>query len=367
MFLRPLVGVTVILLTFGFSLQVYARSIAEIEAEIAKKQQQADAAAAESGHLHKKATTVEGQIEELQDQIAGIQVKIDTNTRKQNDLTNKIEAAQKRLEEQKVLLSANIRSMYIEGDISPLEMLASSSNISDFVDKQEYRDRIKESIVEIVGQVEKLKKQLDVQKKEVTAILAEQKDLKGALDTKEGEASAKLGEINQTKASFDAQVKARKGDIAKLQQEIAAAQAALSSVDVGSLPSSGTVVQGQIIGTVGNTGNSFGAHLHLRAQKNGVALNPLGYLGNRWSQPLSAPITQYFGANPYMYGYGPAGHDGIDYGASAGTPIKAVEGGTLYKGWSGALVGHGYFGCMAMIQHSGGLISIYAHMEAGNC
>lgn len=366
MFLRPLVGVIVFLLTFGFSLQVYARSIAEIQAEIEQKRQQEAAAAAESGHLHRKANTVEEKIEQLQDEIAGIQLTIDANTKKQDDLTNKIEAAQNRLEEQRVLLSANIRSMYIEGDISPLEMLASSSNISDFVDKQEYRDRIKESIVEIVGQVEKLKKQLDEQKKEVTAILAEQKALKGTLDAKEGEANAKLGEINQTKAGFDAQVKARKGDIAKLQQEIAAAQAALSRVDVGSLPSSGSVVQGQIIGTVGNTGNSFGAHLHLRAQwGSGGPVNPSNFLGSRWALPLNAPITQVFGVNQYFYG--PGGHDGIDYGASAGTPIKAVESGTLYKGTSEQLVGHWYFGCMAMIQHSGGLISIYAHMESSNC
>lgn len=62
----------------------------------------------------------------MQTQIAGIQAQIDANTARQTELTNQIDAAQNRLEEQKGLLSANIRSMYIEGDISPLEMIASS-------------------------------------------------------------------------------------------------------------------------------------------------------------------------------------------------------------------------------------------------
>lgn len=366
-FLRTLIIAVFSVLAILPTAQAYARSIAEIQAEINQKKQEANAASAESGHLHKKAVTEEEKIEELQYQIAGIQSKIESNETKQVSLESKIAAAQKRLKEQKVLLSANLRSMYIEADITPLEMLASSKNISDFVDKREYRDRIKENITATLDEIDELKKKLGEQKAEVEAVLGEQKTLRGDLAGKEGEAQNKLANINLTKAEFDAQVAASKKDIVKLQAEIAAAQAALASVNVGALPSSGTVAKGRVIGTVGNTGNSFGAHLHLRAQQNGVALNPLNYLGGRWSAPVNGPITQYFGENPYLYGYGAAGHDGIDYGVAAGTPIKAVEGGTLYKGWSDALVGHWYFGCMAMVQHSGGLISIYAHMEPGNC
>lgn len=50
-----------------------------------------------------------------------------------------------------------------------------------------------------------------------------------------------------------------------------------------------TVRRGQIIASVGNTGNSRGAHLHFEIRLNGVPQDPLNYVSETNKQPLEGP------------------------------------------------------------------------------
>jgi len=194
----------------------------------------------EANKLGNQASKKETEIEKLQNQIAGIQAQIDVNQKRQDELTQKIKDAQERLLEQKDLLSANIRSMYIEGDISPLEMLASSKNLSDFVDKQEYRDRIKDNITNTLDEIEKLKKQLDEQRQEVTRIIEEKKTQRGTLADKKSEANSKLSSLNMSKEEFDKKVQKQSQEITALRaQQLAANQSSLGGSAVAGDPNHG--------------------------------------------------------------------------------------------------------------------------------
>lgn len=76
-------------------------------------------------------------------------------------------------------------------------------------------------------------------------------------------------------------------------------------------------------------------------------------------------ITQGWGADPAFYRqYGQQGHNGIDLGAPAGTPVYAAEAGTVvYEGWGGK---NGWVGKEAgihvLIRHAG-LVTNYAHLS----
>lgn len=235
--LTPLIAAGVVVMTSIMS-PILVRADA-LQDQIDAIERQKNANAGISSGLAVQAQGIQGEINALATQIATIQAQIDINTARQNDLNGQIEAAQKKLLEQKDMLSASVRSMYIEGDISPLEMIASSKNLSDFVDKQEYRDRIKENIVKTVDEIERLKIQLDAQQKEVSRILDEQKSLRGSLNAKNNEASAKLGAVNQSKAGFDAQIQNQSAQIAALKAQQRAANSRLGGSAVAGDPSKG--------------------------------------------------------------------------------------------------------------------------------
>ncbi|MFZ4515437.1 MAG: peptidoglycan DD-metalloendopeptidase family protein [Acidimicrobiia bacterium] len=79
---------------------------------------------------------------------------------------------------------------------------------------------------------------------------------------------------------------------------------------------------------------------------------------NRLLRPVSAPITSSFGPRKHPIFGTVRNHDGIDFGAGMGTPIKAAAGGTVVR--AGVLNGYGN---VIVLDHGGGISTLYAHQS----
>ncbi|UUR07367.1 M23 family metallopeptidase [Sphingomonas glaciei] len=74
--------------------------------------------------------------------------------------------------------------------------------------------------------------------------------------------------------------------------------------------------------------------------------------------PVSGPITSTFGARMHPILRFTRMHNGIDYGASWGSPIVAAADGQVVRaGWAGG------YGRQVRIAHAGGLVTSYSHMS----
>ena len=179
--------------------------------------------------LQIQANSYQETIDKLQAQVDVLQKQIDENKAKQADLESKIKAAEEELAKQRRILGENIKAMYLEGQISTLEMLASSKDLSEFVDKQQYRNSVKDKIKETLDKANALKDELREKKTQVEKVIKDQQSMQDALDSSKSQQAQLLGLTVQQKAAFDQKIKENNGQIAALRAQQAAENARLFS------------------------------------------------------------------------------------------------------------------------------------------
>lgn len=190
----------------------FDEQINQLKAENAQKQNQVQA-------LQVEADNIQGVIAGMQVQIDGLQKQIADNTAKSDALKVKITEAEAELAKQRALLGQNIKAMYLEGDITTLEMLASSKDLSDFVDKQQYRSAVKDKIKDTLDKITKLKLELNAQKEEVERLLKEQQVLSDQIQAQKAEQNRLLNMNQSEQAAYNAQIKDNKTKIADLKRQ----------------------------------------------------------------------------------------------------------------------------------------------------
>lgn len=349
---------TAIVLTLSAPLGVYA-------ADTQTKLKQVDQGIAEGNshieELRGQQRTLQGTIDTLNAQIATVETQIRTTRASIAATQAEIAVKQRQLEQKKVVLHENVRLIYSQGNVSSMEMIASSRDFSEYFDKQYYNDRIKEHIQEAMDEIARLKTVLDKRQAEL-AKQSEQLDAQEkSLASQRAEQQRVLAVSQGEEAKYQAYVQ----DLGKQRQALESQLRKLAS-GVGPSANLGSVSAGQKIGLVGSTGYSTGNHLHFTVYKDGKEIDPMGPLNSgvlQWPVPAlgRGSISQGFGTPNWAANYN--FHNGIDIASGGGNPaVVAAAGGTIiFKGWNN--FGFGY---MVMIDHGNGYKTLYGHMVNGS-
>jgi peptidoglycan hydrolase CwlO-like protein/surface antigen len=176
--------------------------------------------------LNAQASSLADAIAKLQERINALQAEINANIAARDELTRKIAEAEAELARQKSLLGENIRAMYLEGEISTVEMLFSSKDLSEFVDKEQYRTTVKNKIKSTLDRINALKAQLAAQKAEVETLLAEQQRMQGELGAQQAEQNRLLSLNQQQQNELDQVIRNNNAQISQIRAQQAAAYAA---------------------------------------------------------------------------------------------------------------------------------------------
>ncbi len=356
--------------------------IAENEGKLEELEQTAEQQKAELDKLEKQIDDIESKAAEVQTQIHALNEQITKLTQEYNKLNAEIQQKNKNIqkatvliqeteqniEDNKDVLSAKLRSVYLNGNESTLKILMGADSLASFLTRLEMMKRTSENdkktiegFKEKVTLLKKTKAQLESDK----AVIVENRrkvvqtrnaytEKKATLQVKQNEYSAMVAEIETQYAKVEAYIAtldkegaAYKDYITDLKRQEAEANEALDEffknyyANQEQLPSDNS--DGDYSG-----GSSSGGSAYYETDDD-------------WAWPVgggSYYITAYYKDSSYLAEIGSV-HYGLDISGSGfyGRSLYAARAGTVI---SSGDEGDGY-GNKVVIDHGDGFSTVYAH------
>lgn len=329
-------GVIAMVSIFSMSVLVAGFSIVnadQYDQKIKQLEQQNDVKEVEQAQLGSEADSLSDAISKLQAEIDAKQATINQYQKEVEQLRKEIDAAEIELVKQKGLLKETIKAIYIEGDITTLEMLASSDDLTDFFDKQQYRDTVQDKVKSTLDKITQLKLDLSTKKEKTEKLIAEQKRQKEEISSKKGEKNRLLSLNVNEQQKLDAEIKANKAKMMELRsQQLAANQRLINSGSIRILPGNNgndsypnswrNVLQDSVLDSWGMWNRECVSYVAWKVYESGRYMPYWGGRGNAhlwddnarngWRLPAPIPVD----GNPRVgdvavgtgSGFGPIGH-----------------------------------------------------------
>jgi len=227
---RIALGVCAVVVAIAAPLQLANRSAYAVDynGQINALQSQINQYQSKAGELRKQAETLQSTVAALTAEKNAIQAQLDLSQARFDQLTADIAANKQKLADNQSALGKIVADMYVDKGISPLEMLASSKNIGDYMDKSEYRSAVSERLDSTIEAVKTLKTQLENDQKAVTKVLEDQKLQRESLAAKEAEQQRLLDATKGEEAAYQSQIASTRAQMAQVAAEQRAALARLT-------------------------------------------------------------------------------------------------------------------------------------------
>lgn len=189
--------------------------------------------------LTSQASSYQATINQLQTKIYTVQAQIAANEAQQASLQQQITDAQNKITLEKKYLGEDIQTMYVDGQLTTIEQLATSKNLSDYVDKQEYRTTVQNKIDSTIKEIAAMQAQLQKQKAELDVLVDSQKQQRAELASAYSEQQNLLSYNEGQQSAYNQQISNNSGKISELRRQQIIANSRFTGGAPGSGPTCG--------------------------------------------------------------------------------------------------------------------------------
>lgn len=321
-------------LSLLISLSVTGTALADdLEDQLADLQRQAEEQQAKTNEASAKVESVSERLRQIQEELRvataeykEVKGQLDSVEDKISDNTELLQKTEADLKVKNKKLQQRVRDIYINGQISYVDVLFGAKDFADLMTRMDVLKRIIKHDYDLImkvreekATVENTRAQLEKDKAEAEVLVADAQAKKAKVEDKESEQQVLLDQ-----AIYDRDTSER------MYEEIMAASQEVANM-----------IRRSHMSSAGYSGA------------------PAGAGGMIW--PISGPITSEFGWRTHPI-FGTARfHSGLDIGGDYGMPIYAAASGTvIYAGWISG------YGNAVIIDHGGGVTTIYGHNDSLN-
>lgn len=342
---------------------------AELESKQAEYQAKLNKSNSAVAEKQEEVDALVGQVESVTAEIQVCYQKISIYDQNIAEKQKAIDEANSEIDNSMNTLRQRIKTIYISGDVSALEIVMGAKDFTDFLDKLQLVQYVSDHDAELINGIRKKLNTISEEKKALEADKASLEEEHTTLTNKQDELTKLLDENKETLASLQSeandaqmQLSISEEELSKLKPElqelVRQSQAAAAAQTAAAAPSSSSDDEEEIDYS-DNGGGSSGGGYSAPTQIDAGA-------GWTWPIPGCYTITGGFGE-----GRSYESHGGTDIAASIGTPIYAANSGTVIDtsndcSHSSAGVGAcnhgGGYGNHVWIQHDNGYQTIYGHM-----
>lgn len=323
-----------LVLSLLISLSVTGTALADdLEDQLADLQRQAEEQQAKTNEASAKVESVSERLRQIQEELRvataeykEVKGQLDSVEDKISDNTELLQKTEADLKVKNKKLQQRVRDIYINGQISYVDVLFGAKDFADLMTRMDVLKRIIKHDYDLImkvkeekATVENTRAQLEKDKAEAEVLVTDAQAKRAKVEDKESEQQVLLDQAIHDRDTSE-----------RMYEEIMAASQEVANM-----------IRRSHMSSAGYSGA------------------PAGAGGMIW--PISGPITSEFGWRTHPI-FGTARfHSGLDIGGDYGMPIYAAASGTvIYAGWISG------YGNAVIIDHGGGVTTLYGHNDSLN-
>ena len=282
------------------------------------------------------------------------QAALDETLYRINENETKLVEATNELNARHGVLENRVRDIYINGQISYLDVLFGAKDFGDFLTRMDLLKRVMIRDSELVSEVlayqteiKEVGKQLEADKRIQEELADKAAKAMEVKQEKVAKQQALIDLMENDKEVYDRQYDEMMASSAQVERLIHAKEEEMRRAAEAARRQAQQEARAAQAGNVVEIGEDGGGGYVMPSYGGGMI----------W--PISGPITSEFGWRTHPIFGSARFHSGIDIGGDYGLPIHAAASGVVIEsGWIGG------YGNTIMIEHGSGIVTLYGHNES---